>query len=136
MVFLWLMLWWLKKKTSRGQVGMQDVRVRVVARQTLSPKASVSIVEIGDTTMVLGVTDHSVTHLGTVNSAREGSVPAPSHTPPTPTFGPPPTYPPTAPASMPLARTVQPPDSRGELPTDLSVQSYIKSLFKRGRSGL
>lgn len=132
--FLGAVLWWVKRKTSRGQAGSQDIRIRIVARQPLGSKASVAVVEVGEKTLILGITEHSVTNLGVGSDVASApgaevrrSIP---RTPPT--FGPPPTYPPTAPPPPFSAPTGFPPATGGAEPQDLSIGGYLRSLFRRG----
>ncbi|MFM7774551.1 MAG: flagellar biosynthetic protein FliO [Candidatus Kapaibacterium sp.] len=132
--FLGAVLWWVKRKTSRGHTGTQDIRIRVVARQPLSSKASVAVVEVGDTTLVLGVTEHSVTNLGTGTERPSPSTleaRRPSGTIP-PTFGPPPTYPPIAPPSPFPGAGAFPPATVGSAAPDVSIGGYLKTLFRKG----
>ena len=132
--FLGVVLWWVKRKTSRGQAGNQDLRIRIVARQTLSSKASVAVVEVGEKTYVLGVTEHSVTNLGTtVNEGHlETSARAVESQRTAPTFGPPRTYPPTAPPPpFSFPGTFTPPDTIQTSAPDLSVRGYFRTLFRR-----
>lgn len=132
--FLGAVLWWVKRKTSRGQAGSQDIRIRIVARQPLGSKASVAVVEVGEKTLILGITEHSVTNLGvgsdipsTPSAETRRSVPSAP-----PTFGPPPTYPPTAPPPPFGSPTVLPPATGRTEPQDLSIGGYLRTLFRRG----
>jgi len=136
--FLGAVLWWVKRKTSRGQAGSQDIRIRIVARQPLGSKASVAVVEVGDKTLILGITEHAVTNLGSESDSRSDVAGAPGMvgrraTPSAPpTFGPPPTYPPTVPPAPFSAPTGLPAVTGGTQVPDLSIGGYLRTLFRRG----
>ncbi|MBL7973623.1 MAG: FliO/MopB family protein [Candidatus Kapabacteria bacterium] len=60
-------LWYVKRRTSRGRVGQELVGIEVIARQALNPKAQIFIVKVSGKTVMLGVTEQSVTNLGEVS---------------------------------------------------------------------
>lgn len=59
------LLWWLQRRLSRGTKTPAQNPVSVVTRQTISPKASVVVVDVDGNRLVLGVTEHSVSVLHT-----------------------------------------------------------------------
>lgn len=64
----------------RGAGGGAQAAVTVIGRQALSRSASVAVVRVGDQALVLGVTDSSVTLLGSVDPAEIVRLaPAPAH---------------------------------------------------------
>jgi flagellar protein FliO/FliZ len=57
-------LWYLQKKLSKRGVGKAAGKaITLVGRQAIGPKASVAVVEIEGRRLVLGVTEHQVTVL-------------------------------------------------------------------------
>ena len=58
------LLWYVRRRTSRAQLGETQIEVRVLSRQALSPKSQLSIVQIGSRVLLLGITDSQVTYLG------------------------------------------------------------------------
>ncbi|MFN4770265.1 MAG: FliO/MopB family protein [Candidatus Kapaibacterium sp.] len=131
--FLWAVLWLVKRKTSGGQVGTQELRIRIIARQALSGKASIMVVEVGEKVMTLGVTEHSVTILNSVADPESGAGDSRRSRVAAPTFGPMASYPPTAPPEQyglprPVASSTSP-----SIPLqDLSIRGYLRTLFRRG----
>ncbi|MBL7999484.1 MAG: flagellar biosynthetic protein FliO [Candidatus Kapabacteria bacterium] len=69
-------LWYIKRKTTRGVVGQSTVAIRIVARQALTPKSYVCIVEIRGGLYALGVTEQSVTLLKDISGVVHHSAPA------------------------------------------------------------
>ncbi len=67
------LLWWLQRRFSRtsGAGRAEQVPVRVVSRQPITPKASVVVVETGGQRFLLGVTEGSVNVLHTSDLAPE-----------------------------------------------------------------
>ena len=63
------LLWWLQRRFSNtaGAGRNEQVPVRVVGRQPLTPKASVVVVETGGRRFLLGVTEGSVNVLHTAD---------------------------------------------------------------------
>ena len=61
------LLWWLQRRFSRtsGAGRAEQVPVRVVSRQPITPKASVVVVDTGGQRFLLGVTEGSVNVLHT-----------------------------------------------------------------------
>ena len=60
------LLWWLQRRFSRSAgANNEQVPVRVVTRQPITPKASVVVVETGGQRFLLGVTEGSVNVLHT-----------------------------------------------------------------------
>ncbi len=135
--FLWVVLWLVKRKTSGGQVGSQELRIRIIARQALSGKASVMVVEVGEKIMTLGVTEHSVTILSSEAEHDGGASRSIRSRAAAPSFGPMASYPPTPPPEqygLPrqgaafTASSMQPPVQ----PPDLSIRGYLRTLFRKG----
>ncbi len=62
------LLWFVRRRTSRAQLGDTAVDVRVLSRQALSPKAQLSIVQIGNRVILLGITDTHVSMLGDLDA--------------------------------------------------------------------
>jgi len=63
-------LWYVKRKTSKGKIGKDVVGIEVIARQALNPKAQIFIVNVSDKTIMLGVTEQSVTNLGELTTQK------------------------------------------------------------------
>lgn len=64
-------LWYIQKKLSKRGVGRTAGKaVTLIGRQAVGPKASVAVVEIDGRRLVLGVTEHSVTVLHSVEGHR------------------------------------------------------------------
>ncbi len=62
-------LWYLQKKLSKRGVGRAAGKaITLVGRQAIGPKASVAVVEIEGRRLVLGVTEHRVTVLHSVEA--------------------------------------------------------------------
>jgi flagellar protein FliO/FliZ len=62
-------LWYLQKKLSKRGIGRAAGKaVTLVGRQAVGPKASVAVVDIEGRRLVLGVTEHSVTVLHSVEA--------------------------------------------------------------------
>jgi flagellar protein FliO/FliZ len=60
-------LWYLQKKLGKRGIGKAAGKVvTLIGRQAVGPKASVAVVEIDGRRLVLGVTEHSVTVLHTL----------------------------------------------------------------------
>ena len=61
-------LWWLQKKLSKRGIGKAAGKaITLIGRQAVGPKASVAVVEIDGRRLVLGVTEHAVTVLHSVD---------------------------------------------------------------------
>lgn len=88
-----------------GKASGQGTGFRILARQSLGSKASLVIVEVGDKRYLLGVTEHSVTMLGTISLPSQNTTPMP----------------PPAPKSQ---QPITP-------PAELSFRAYLSSLFQR-----
>jgi flagellar protein FliO/FliZ len=64
-------LWYLQKKLSKRGVGKAAGKaITLIGRQAVGPKASVAVVEIDGRRLVLGVTEHAVTVLHSVDGHR------------------------------------------------------------------
>ncbi len=98
--------------TNRGSA--HGLPIRIVARQPIAPKASVVIVDIGDKRLLLGVTEQTVTLLGSVTLSHPPHQQPPSQT--------------TDQSPRPL-RTAPP------APAELSFRAYLSSLFQRSAKG-
>jgi flagellar protein FliO/FliZ len=60
-------LWYLQKKLSKRGIGKAAGKaITLIGRQAVGPKASVAVVEIDGRRLVLGVTEHAVTVLHSV----------------------------------------------------------------------
>lgn len=59
-----LLMVYLKRKVAKGKIAGSTLAIQVVARQALNPKAQIYIVSIAGKTVMLGVTEQSVTNLG------------------------------------------------------------------------
>lgn len=62
------LLWWLQRRLSRGPRAARENPVTVVTRQSLTPKASVVVIEVDGRRLVLGVTEHSIAVLQTADA--------------------------------------------------------------------
>ncbi len=58
------LLWFVKRRNSRAQVDGVEMEVRVLTRQPMGPKAHLCVVQVGHRTLLLGITESQVTHLG------------------------------------------------------------------------
>jgi len=96
-----------------GRASVHGMPIRIIARQPLAQKASLVIAEIGDKRLLLGVTEHNVTLLGTL--AQEAAQHAPQRTA-------------TPPNSVPIT----PPTAK---PAELSFRAYLSSMFQRSSKG-
>lgn len=131
--FLWAVLWLVKRKTSGGQVGSQELRIRIIARQALSGKASIMVVEVGEKVMTLGVTEHSVTILSSEADQDGGASQNRRSRAAAPTFGPMASYPPTPPPEQyGLPRQSTPYPAPPVPPPDLSIRGYLRTLCRKG----
>lgn len=81
------LLWMLQRRLTRGSRASGVAKpVRIVTKQAISPKASVVIIEVEGTRLLLGVTEHAVSVLQTsdapaaLEAAVETSSPAASAT--------------------------------------------------------
>jgi flagellar protein FliO/FliZ len=66
---MWVAANVLRKRGFSGVAGRRAVRgpqVELLARRPLGRNASITVVRVGDRTLVIGVTDHQVTKLGEV----------------------------------------------------------------------
>jgi flagellar protein FliO/FliZ len=63
------LLWWLHRRLSRGPRVARSNPISVVTRQSISPKASVVVVEVDGQRLVLGVTEQSITVLQSSEAA-------------------------------------------------------------------
>ena len=62
-----LVIWFIQKRVSKGSGRLRTQKaITVVARQAVGSKASVAVIEIDGTRFVLGVTDHAVNVLHTL----------------------------------------------------------------------
>ena len=128
-------LWYVKRKTSRGKVSGTELGIHVIARQGLSPKATVCIVQIGHRHVVLGITDQSVNYICDLGEETPAAGAPAQHSNPavlnpqvleqarrmqqqTPQY--------TAPIDEPAYGH----DPDAELP-DLSLGGYMRSIFSR-----
>ncbi len=69
------LLWVISRKVSKsGRVTRSAKHVTVVARQGISGKASVAVVDVEGTRYVLGVTEHQVTVLGAAEAPQDARV--------------------------------------------------------------
>ncbi|MCT1606270.1 flagellar biosynthetic protein FliO [Nesterenkonia massiliensis] len=57
------LIWFLGRRVAARGISSKEQKIEVIARQGLSAKASVVVVEFDERRYVLGVTDHSVTTL-------------------------------------------------------------------------
>lgn len=70
------LLWVLQRRLTRGsRASAASEPVRIVTKQAISPKASVVIIDVGDTRLLLGVTEHAVSVLQTGDIPAEVEVP-------------------------------------------------------------
>ena len=70
------LLWVLQRRLTRGsRASAASKPVRIVTKQAISPKASVVIIDVGDTRLLLGVTEHAVSVLQTGDIPAEVEVP-------------------------------------------------------------
>jgi flagellar protein FliO/FliZ len=64
-------LWYLQKKLSKRGIGKAAGKaITLIGRQAVGPKASVAVVEIEGRRLVLGVTEHTVTVLHSIEGHR------------------------------------------------------------------
>lgn len=71
------LLWVIQRKVSKtGRVTRQAKHVSVVARQGLSGKASVAVVDVEGVRYILGVTEQNVTVLGSAEAPQDAIVTA------------------------------------------------------------
>jgi flagellar protein FliO/FliZ len=62
-----LVIWFIQKRVSKGSGRLRSQKaITVVGRQAVGSKASVAVIEIDGTRFVLGVTDHAVNVLHTM----------------------------------------------------------------------
>lgn len=70
------LLWVLQRRLTRGsRASAASEPVRIVTKQAISPKASVVIIDVGGTRLLLGVTEHAVSVLQTGDIPAEVEVP-------------------------------------------------------------
>lgn len=76
------LLWWLQRRLTRGPRATRVNPITVVTRQSISPKASVVMIEVDGQRLVLGVTEHAITVLQ-ASEAISVENPAPAASPAT-----------------------------------------------------
>lgn len=64
-------LWYVRKRLQPSGVSDGTYAIKVVSRHILSPRAQIAVVEIAGKTMLLGITEHSISHLGEIDSATQ-----------------------------------------------------------------
>lgn len=77
------LLWMLQRRLTRGsRKGTAGHPVTIVTKQAISPKASVVIIDVDGTRLLLGVTEHAVSVLQTGDTPEPVSEEAPAITGP------------------------------------------------------
>jgi len=84
LAFVIVLIWGLAKVARRGQSGgfrrrgpLDDSRVEILSRRSLSRTSSIAVVRIGDRTLVVGSTPQSVTLISEL-TATEATPPSPT----------------------------------------------------------
>ncbi|MCX7929226.1 MAG: flagellar biosynthetic protein FliO [Chlorobi bacterium] len=96
------------RRLASGRASTHGLPIRIISRQPIGGKAALVVADVGDKRLLLGVTEHSVTLLATLERTTSSTT---SKT--------------TAPRVTP-APQMHPPS-----PAELSFRAYLASMFQR-----